>query len=85
MNIIYINKKLKYLILILLIVVALESVFFKYDNCSVCKFKLKEKTINSKDFLELYSSICLVKNKSVSFNNISSSLKWDRSHKRTMS
>ena len=69
------NRILKFAILTLLIILALESVYFKFDDCSVCKFKTKEKTINAKDFLDLYSSTCLVKDKSNSLNNISSSFK----------
>ena len=52
------NKILKIIIVILLILLAVLSVYYKYDDCSVCKFEYDGKTIDSKEFMDVYSVEC---------------------------
>ena len=78
-----INIWLKYIIILLLISLAILSVYFKYDNCNQCKFNLDNKNINAKEFMNIYSKNCL--NSSNSFNGLSSLLQSSNSTKTSMS
>ena len=54
------NKFLRIVIVILLIVLAVLSVYYKYDDCSVCRFEYENETINAKEFMEIFSEKCLM-------------------------
>jgi len=55
-----INFLLKILIVIGLIVLALLSVYYKYDDCSICSFEYEGEELSARDFMIAYSSECLV-------------------------
>lgn len=54
------NKVLRWVIIILLISVAVISVYYKYDNCSTCKFEYEGEEINAAEFMVIYDAECLV-------------------------
>jgi hypothetical protein len=72
MQISQINQWLKYIMLVLLISLAILSVYYKYDNCSVCKFKINNSNYGANELMGLYSNKCLKSNSSFlnSFNQI---------------
>ena len=72
MQISKINQWLKYIMIILLISLALLSIYYKYDNCSVCKFKINDSNYDANELMGLYSNKCLKSNSSFlnSFNQI---------------
>lgn len=53
------NRILKYIILILLIILLIVSVYFKFDDCDKCKFKINNKTSNANQFMDSYYEKCL--------------------------
>ena len=61
--IIKINRVLKYLITIGLIVLVILSIVYKYDSCNKCSFKIENKKIGTNEFLQLYKNKCLTINK----------------------
>ena len=77
------NRILKWLIVIGLISIALLSVYYKYDDCSICKFKINNTEFSSSEFMNLFSSKCLNKESTsrVGLNNLSSSFQTNTSHK----
>lgn len=54
------NKYLRVVLIILLISIAVVSIYYKYNDCSVCKFDYEEETINAAKFMNLYSERCFV-------------------------
>ncbi len=54
-----INKLLKWVIVILLILVAILSVMYKYDDCSVCELEYETKGYTPKEFMSIYAEKCL--------------------------
>ena len=74
-----INIWLKYIIILLLISLAILSVYYKYDNCNQCKFKLENKNLNAKEFMNIYSKNCL--NITKTSNSLPSLLKSSNSSK----
>lgn len=57
-----INRLLKYGILIGLILLAIFSVYYKYDNCSKCSFEYNGTKVSAGDVMILYSNKCLQEN-----------------------
>lgn len=55
-----INRILKWAIVILLILVGITSLFYKYDNCSKCEFDLDGKNVVAGKFMEAYAEKCLI-------------------------
>ena len=35
------------------------SVYYKYDDCGVCKLEYKNDTVSAKEFMEIYNEKCL--------------------------
>ena len=54
------NKILRVVIVILLILLAGASVYYKYDNCSLCKYEYKNETMNAKEFMQVYNDRCFM-------------------------
>lgn len=52
------NRKLKWLVIIGLVLLAMLSIYYQYDNCSKCKFEVNGTTMNTKHFMEIYSEKC---------------------------
>jgi len=65
------NYYLKWAVAVLLIVLALMSVYYKFDNCSRCKFNYDGEKYDSMRFTKLYSSKCLVEEKKQALTNLS--------------
>lgn len=55
------NKILKYIIIVLLILLAILSVTYKFDSCSHCNFEVNNTNYNIDTFMILYSNKCLDK------------------------
>ena len=51
------NSLLRFLMIFLLILLALESVYFKFNDCDKCKFKL-DKNYNAQEFITIYLKQC---------------------------
>jgi hypothetical protein len=49
---------LRIIIVIGLIIILLESVYLKFGDCDVCKFKIGDKVFNAVEFMNNYSSSC---------------------------
>jgi len=54
-----INKILKYIIIILLILFLILSSIYKFDSCNKCSFEIDNKTLNTNEFMDLYGDKCL--------------------------
>ena len=52
-------KVVRILTWIAFIVLAFLVVYYKFDDCNVCKFDVKGKNLNGKGFMNLYSDECL--------------------------
>jgi len=65
------NRILKIAIAIGLIILAAESIYFKYDNCAVCKFNYENKNLNAIEFMKIYSDKCLKSNDFIFNQNLS--------------
>ena len=46
------------MIVVLLILIAVLSVYYKYDNCSVCKFEYEGEKLRAYEFMEIYRDKC---------------------------
>ena len=46
---------------IALISLAFLSVYYKFDDCNVCKFEIDGEMINGKQFMDIYQDSCLNK------------------------
>jgi len=53
------NKILKCIIIVLLILLAILSITYKFGNCDNCKFEIEDKVYNTGEFMLLYSDKCL--------------------------
>jgi hypothetical protein len=56
------NKILRYLILIGLIFLVILSLIYKYDSCNKCSFKVNDKKLDTREFMQLYYKKCMVEN-----------------------
>ena len=54
------NNFLRVIIVILLILLAVLSVYYKYDDCGVCKLEYKNDIISAKEFMKIYTERCLI-------------------------
>jgi hypothetical protein len=55
------NRILKYVILVLLILLAILSVTYKFDDCSLCSFKINNTKYSANDLSILYYNKCIFK------------------------
>ena len=55
------NKILKYIILSLLILLAMLSITYKFDNCNLCSFEINNTKYSAQDVSNLYYNRCLFK------------------------
>jgi hypothetical protein len=53
-------KIIRILTWIAFIVLALLSVYYKYDSCNVCKLEVEGQTLDGAEFMQYYQSKCLV-------------------------
>lgn len=60
MEISKIIKVVRVLTWIAFIILALLSVYYKYDNCNVCKFEVEGNKLDGARFMQYYQSKCLV-------------------------
>lgn len=58
MEIIKVNRTLVWIIACLFIVLALMSVYYKFDSCSKCKFEFEDTKYGAGDFSRMYSEKC---------------------------
>lgn len=65
-----IDKIMKVLILLCLIVLFVELSYFKLDNCDKCELKIDNKNYVTSDFLKIYSDKCF-KSDFILNNNLS--------------
>ena len=56
------NRVMKYMIITLLIFLMVFSVYFKFDSCNKCSFKVNDKKVSTPEFLQIYNTKCLVVN-----------------------
>ncbi len=52
------NRILKYLIIVGLIALAFLSTYYKYDDCSKCKFEYEDNQYNAGEFMSIYGAEC---------------------------
>jgi len=55
------NRILKYIILVLLILLAILSVTYKFDDCSLCSFEINNTKYSANDLSILYYNKCIFK------------------------
>ena len=67
MDLIKINKKLRIIIIILLLVTAWSVIKFKFGDCDKCSFDIKDKTYSKQGFLDLYFDKCFMKQSNFNF------------------
>jgi len=58
MDIDTLNKTLKYIMIGLLILVVILTIYYKYDDCTVCKFEYENDTLEGGELLYKYSEKC---------------------------
>jgi hypothetical protein len=71
------NKILRYVIIVLLILLAILSITYKFDNCNLCSFEINNTKYNAMEFMGLYSNKCLMPEsrfKEINYSLIKSSL-----------
>ena len=52
------NKALRIIVAIGLLIILLEALFFEFGDCDKCKFKVGNKVFNAVDFMKNYSDSC---------------------------
>ncbi len=66
-----INKSLRIIIIILLITLAVLSVYYKFDNCNKCSFDYEGEKLSPRDFMDVYNQECFVVNPISDFSDVS--------------
>lgn len=54
-----INRILKYIILVLLILLAILTITYKFDDCSHCSFKINDSDYSANSMAILYYNKCI--------------------------
>ena len=52
------NKILRIIVMICLIIIALESIYFKFGHCDKCDFKVNNESYTASEFVKLYADKC---------------------------
>jgi len=65
-----INKALKLITLVALILLAILVLTYRFEHCDKCKFNYEGKTIGTKDLIELYVDKCFVKKEAQSVSSL---------------
>lgn len=59
---------MKKIIIILLILLAISSIYFKYSHCDQCTFEINDTKYNSNEFMQIYAQECLIEERNYTSN-----------------